>query len=510
MQLSRQNLKNISHGPEFLLPEEAIFSLSEKVLQFGTGVLLRALPDYFIDKANRQGVFNGRIVVVKSTSQGSIAEFARQDNLYTLCLRGITNGQVQEQFVINSSISRVLSATSDWTSVLQCAENRELRIIISNTTEVGIVLTDDNIHDYPPKSFPGKLLSFLFKRYQVFNGSKESGMIIVPTELIIDNGNKLRSIILDLAKMNKLDDGFIEWLKIQNHFCSSLVDRIVPGKLSQSDQSAIEARLGYSDALMITAETFGLWAIETDCVDVQEALSFSSVNEGMILCPDIGLYRELKLRLLNGTHSFTCGLAVRAGFATVREAMNNSHFASFIHDIAIDEIANAVTSSQVPYATAREFAEKTLERFRNPFLDHKWINISAQYSEKMKQRAIPLLIKHYNKFSETPRRMALGFAAFLLFMKCRKDRHGNFVGEANGVAYTITDDHAEYFAEIWSSARSEMDHALDKLLGDEEFWGTNLSLLNGFAEAVKKNVYELSQQDVLSTIRNLDPGKTKM
>src|ERR1044072_3729508 len=132
MILSRYNLKNIS-AQDVITPAESVFDLPEKVLQFGTGVLLRGLPDYFIDKANRQGVFNGRIVVVKSTSQGSIAEFARQDNLYTLCLRGITNGQVQEQFVINSSISRVLSATADWTSVLQCAENPELRIIISNT-----------------------------------------------------------------------------------------------------------------------------------------------------------------------------------------------------------------------------------------------------------------------------------------------------------------------------------------------------------------------------------------
>src|SRR5207302_1437697 len=163
MRLSRQNLKNISTGSEVVMPDERIFSLPEKVLQFGTGVLLRALPDYFIDKANREGEFNGRIVVVKSTTQGSTDEFEKQDNLYTLCLRGIENGKIQEQFVINSSISRVLPAIADWTPVLQCAENRELRIIISNTTEVGIRLPEDNIHDSPPRSFPGKLLSFLFK-----------------------------------------------------------------------------------------------------------------------------------------------------------------------------------------------------------------------------------------------------------------------------------------------------------------------------------------------------------
>ena len=135
----------------------------------------------------------------------------------------------------------------------------------------------------------------------------------------------------------------------------------------------------------------------------------------------------MKLRLLNATHSFACGLAVLGGFATVREAMDDSAFGPFIHDLAVHEIANAITGSNIHYADACAFAKKTLERFRNPFLDHRWLTISMQYSEKMKQRTIPLLIKHYNKYPETPRHMALGFAGFLLFMKCRKDTSGNFV-----------------------------------------------------------------------------------
>src|SRR4051812_9783694 len=106
MQLSKQNLKNISSTPGTIIPGEKIVELPEKVLQFGTGVLLRGLPDYFIDKANRQGIFNGRIVVVKSTSHGGADEFDKQDGLYTLCVRGIENGQTIEENIINASISR--------------------------------------------------------------------------------------------------------------------------------------------------------------------------------------------------------------------------------------------------------------------------------------------------------------------------------------------------------------------------------------------------------------------
>ena len=112
MLLSKNSLYNINTGTA-LVPSEAMLALPEKVLQFGTGVLLRALPDYFIDNANRTGIFNGRIVVVKSTDTGDVNEFDNQDSLYTLCMHGIVDVQPVQENVICSSISRVLSATKN-------------------------------------------------------------------------------------------------------------------------------------------------------------------------------------------------------------------------------------------------------------------------------------------------------------------------------------------------------------------------------------------------------------
>src|SRR5581483_11156039 len=132
-------------------------------------------------------VFNGRIVIVKSTSGGDGAAFEKQDSLYTLCVRGIENGVTVEKNIVNSSISRVLAASEEWNKVLECAHNPEMQIVISNTTEVGIELVNDDIRRYPPVSYPGKLLASLHERYKAFNGSKQSGMVIVPTELISDN-----------------------------------------------------------------------------------------------------------------------------------------------------------------------------------------------------------------------------------------------------------------------------------------------------------------------------------
>src|SRR5215475_5222162 len=176
MILSRYNLKNIS-AQDIEAPADSIFSLPEKVLQWGTGVLLRGLPDYFIDKANRQGLFNGRVVVVKSTDSGDAGAFDRQDGLYTLCVRGIEEGKKVEENIICSAISRVLSARDGWQDILKLAHRPEMQIVVSNTTEVGIQLVEEPIAGRVPASFPGKLLAFLYERYKAFSGSAESGMV---------------------------------------------------------------------------------------------------------------------------------------------------------------------------------------------------------------------------------------------------------------------------------------------------------------------------------------------
>jgi tagaturonate reductase len=505
MRLSKENLKNINPGL-VQKPTAEIFDLPEKVMQFGTGVLLRGLPDYFIDKANRGGIFNGRVVMVKSTAQGDVNEFGKQDNLYTLCVKGVEEDKKIEEYIINSSVSRVLSANENWGAVLDCARNPEMQLIISNTTEVGITLVEDDIRLYPPHSFPGKLLAFLFERYKAFNASQESGMVIIPTELIVDNGKKLRSIVVELAKKNKLEEKFINWLETANHFCNSLVDRIVPGKLSFNDRINTEKKLGYNDELMIMAESFRLWAIESDAEKVKEVLSFAKIDEAVVIAPDIEIFRELKLRLLNGTHTFSCGLAFLAGFVTVREAMGSVHMSSFIRQLSLNEIVESISGPEISYTEACKFGNKVLDRFKNPFLDHAWINITVQYSSKMKLRNVPLLVKHYQKTSSVPELMALGFAAFLLFMKSSKNARGQFYGNSNGVVYEVQDDQALYFAEKWM--KHDVNGLVDEVLHDAAFWGEDLAALNGFADAVKTNLNSLQKNGVMATIRRLEVNQT--
>src|SRR5450432_3352404 len=245
MILSKQNLNTVKriNGPG--VPDEHLFSLPEKVLQFGTGVLLRGLPDYFIDKANRKGIFNGRIVVIKSTDSGDAGVFDRQDGLYTRCVRGLENGKRAEENIVCYAISRVLSTRDQWKEILKCAHNPAMQVIISNTTEVGTQLVADDIRHTPPVSFPGQLLACLYERYLAFKGSADSGMVIVPTELIVGNGKKLAAIVGELIKTNGLEAEFAYWIKEHCRFCDSLVDRIVPGRPDKATIQQLQHDLGY-------------------------------------------------------------------------------------------------------------------------------------------------------------------------------------------------------------------------------------------------------------------------
>jgi tagaturonate reductase len=488
MILSKYNLKRINvTGLE--IPGEQIFELPEKVLQFGTGVLLRGLPDYFIDKANRTGVFNGRVVVVKSTDTGTVDDFDKQDNLYTIYSKGIVNGEEVSMQIISSAISRVLSAANEWDAILEVAKNPELQVIISNTTEVGIKLVKEDVRKYPPASFPGKLLAVLYERYQAFNGSADSGLVVIPTELIVDNGKKLEAIVLELAHLNKLEPAFMDWLENSNSFCNSLVDRIVPGRPDKASGGELETKNGYTDNLGIMAETYSLWAIEGD-EKIKDVLSFCQADEGVVITADIELFRELKLRLLNGTHTLCCAFAYLSGFKTVKEAMDDEQFTKFITQLMFEEIRPAIPY-KIDDVVAADFANKVLDRFRNPYIRHEWLSISVQYSTKIKMRVIPLLLNYYKLNNTVPACIALGFAAFIRFMHVKAGDDGQYTGAVNGGEYKVTDSQSAYFAKVWENGDSNA--VIENILKNKDLWDADLSALPGFTAAVTEQFNQINK-----------------
>jgi tagaturonate reductase len=499
MRLSRQTLQAISSSSGIRIPDQSNFSLPEKVLQFGTGVFIRGLIDYFIDKANHENIFNGRVVMVKSTDAGDIEDFHRQDCLYTLVMQSVEENKEVEEKVIIGAISRVLHAANDWRGVLECALNPELKIILSNTTETGIVLVEDDRADAaPPSSFPGKLLSFLLARYNAFEGSEDSGMVIVPTELIPGNGTKLKSIVNQLAVNNNLDKDFISWLNTANDFCNSLVDRIVPGKPPAAEHKQLESKLGYEDDLMVMAETFGLWAIETSSSRSRDLLSFSKAHAGIHIVDDIEKFRELKLRLLNGSHNLSCALGFIAGFDTVKEAMADAHFDRYMRRLILDDIASSILSDKINKEDTYQFGSKVLDRYRNPHISFEWLSICVQDTSKIRIRAVPIVLQHYRKYGYVPDCISLGFAAYILFMKSERTADGNFAGNINGKKYVLEDDFAPNMHDKWKMFSGLM--LVEHVLGDKLLWEEDLNALNGFAQSTAFYLKHLEASGFYGTV----------
>jgi len=401
MQLLNRHLKDVPSFPE-------------KVLQFGTGVLLRGLPAYFIEKANRNGLFNGSIVAVKSTDTGGITSFERQQGLYTLHIKGFDKGNdVRETWLI-SSISRVLSAKENWGNVIACAHDPHMAVVLSNSTEIGIVLDEtDDVTANPPRSFPAKLTAWLYARFRAFGGAADKGMVILPTELIDQNGEVLRDIVVELARRHQLGQGFIDWLTRYNFFCNTLVDRIVPGRLHGVEAAAAEQVLGYKDELAIVAEPYCLWAIESEAPQVSAVLTFAQADQRVVIAPNIHRFKELKLRLLNGSHTFACGLALACRFETVSEAMNDPLFSDYVTKLLVEEIVPTLPDIGVGVDEAKRFAENVIDRFRNPYLWHHWSSIQLNYEAKMRMRNMATISRYYNRFQSVPPLMALSFAGYL-------------------------------------------------------------------------------------------------
>lgn len=290
--LNKRNLKKI-RSKAVAVPPAALFGLPEKVLQFGTGALLRGLPACFIDKANRQGIFNGRIVAVTTGDGKEPDPLIRQDGLYTICERSATKKELSASFSINAAISRVLNENLHWDQVLRCAANPEMQIVIAQTNASDLVLKKDNVHWQPPKSFPGKLLAFLYHRFKNFNGDAGSGMVIIHAAGA-EPGKGLDAIVLELAHQNGLETAFLDWLEACNHFCHSVADRMVQTTFTAQQQKELETITGYKDELLVMTESWRCWSIEANHKNVHKILSFSNADAGVILSPQLSSFGNMK------------------------------------------------------------------------------------------------------------------------------------------------------------------------------------------------------------------------
>lgn len=470
---------------DVLVPPAALLDLPERVVQFGTGAFLRGFVEFFVDEANRRGEFDGRIVAVSSTGSGRDDVLTAQNGLYTLATQGVDAGTARKEYRVVASLSRALPAHDRWSDVLACARNPELELIVSNTTEVGIALDpDDDPALDPPRSFPGKLTRFLLERARAFDFDTARGVVVLPCELIEDNGDRLREIVLALAERWRLGDEFRHWVETAVPFCNTLVDRIVPGAPGADDAASIRHALGYRDDLVTTCEVYRLFAIEADDA-VRARIRFAGADRGIVVTNDVRPYRARKVRLLNGTHTISVAAALLCGCETVREAVEQELVGRFIRQALFDELVPGVDA---PGAEA--FAAEVMDRFANPFIRHALFDITLQGTMKMRVRVVPAIVEYAARTGRVPASLAFGFAAYLAFMR------GDLQAERRRAGLAVpADDHGAAVRDRWTLVERGGDLAglVRATCADVATWGTDLAAVPGFADAVTDHLERIDR-----------------
>ena len=485
--------------PDITVPTEAMLALPEKVLQFGTGGFLRAFADFFIDEANRKGLFNGRICMVGSTGSKRTQWLNEQDGLYTLRIQGLKEGKAVEAYRVIGSVSRALAAKTQWDRVVEVAKSPDLEIIISNTTEVGIAYDPDDqyVAGEAPRSFPGKLAAVLYERARHVGYDPGKGLVVLPSELITKNGDVLQSIVLQLAGEWDLGSAFVSWLEQSVFFCNTLVDRIVPGMPSESVLEEIYTTLAYRDHMLTSAEVYRLWPIE-GAPEALERLTFAQADSGIVLTDDIHPFKERKVRILNGSHTSSVPIAFLAGEQTVLGMMQNPRTRAFVQRVMLEEI---VPSLDVP--DGEPFAKEVLDRFSNPYLHHRLIDITLQSTSKWRLRLLPSIQRFYEKTQQLPRHLCAGFAAYLVFMRGVSEHDGQVQGTWQGETYPIRDDQAPFYKEAWSAVdihnREQVQAFVQRISEHHPFWGDTLSSIPGFSELVGDYCFDILHNGVLGS-----------
>jgi len=440
----------------------------ERIVQFGEGNFLRAFADDFIDQMNEKAGFDAKVVLVQPRGGHPEAadRFSEQDGLYTLILRGRDNGQPVERTRVISAASRCLDPKRDWAKLLECARKPELRFVISNTTEAGIVFDSAcKREDAPPSAFPAKLTLFLHERWE----QGLPGIIILSCELIDHNGQELQRCVEEYMKLWALEPEFALWVAKENVFCSTLVDRIVTGG-AKGEAPALWEKFGYEDQLIDTGEVFAAWVIEGPQW-IKDEFPFEKAGLPIQVVDDVTPYKQRKVRILNGAHTSMVLGAYLAGKNIVRDCMQDPAIRAFLEKTMFEEI---IPTLDLPKAELEGFAASVIDRFDNPYIDHQLLDIALNSASKWKARVMPSLVEYVKRTGKLPKRLTFSLAAFTAFYH---------KGERDGVAYPVRDD--QWVLDFFAAHKGDDCKALAKaVVNDEKLWDGALTAINGLEEAV--------------------------
>ena len=473
-------------------------SAPEKVLQFGEGNFLRAFVDYWFDLANEKANWNGKCCLVQPIAPGLANLINEQEGLYTLYLRGRENGQKVDDKRVISSVSRCLNPYEEagFNAMMEVAVSDDLEIIVSNTTEAGIVYDPAcQLNDKPCSSFPGKLTQVLYERFKA--GKK--GIIMLACELIDNNGKELLKCVNQYIDQWGLEAGFKAYVNEDCVFCGSLVDRIVPGRIRDEKEVAeLEVKHGYADPLLDVGEVFGLWVIEGDA-SLTDKLPFhaAGLDANVFVAPDMTPYKKRKVRILNGAHTgFVLG-AYLGGFDIVRDCMADETVLGYMNKMLLDEIVPILPLDKEDCCN---FAAAVQDRFNNPFVNHELMSISLNSTAKWRARNMPSFLEYIEAYGKLPTCLTMSFAAYIAFFSNEiqeLNENGLVCRRPKGNTYVCSDDRwaLEFY---WAHKDDSAEDLVHAVMTNQQMWGQDLTAIPGFEAATVANLKKIRSEGALA------------
>lgn len=461
---------------------------TEKIIQFGEGNFLRAFIDWIVWNTNQKTDFNASVVVVQPIEKGMADMLNEQDCLYHLNLQGIDEGRTVDSVQMIDVISRCINPYRDFEEYLKLAGQSEIRFVISNTTEAGIAFDPScRFEDAPSSSYPGKLVQLLYHRYKVFNGDRSKGLVILPCELIFENGKHLKECIFKYIELWQLGDEFKSWFSEACAVYSTLVDRIVPGYPRDTAAQLCE-RTGYQDNMLDKAEIFHLWVIEAP-KSFSEEFPADKAGLHVLFVPSEAPYHERKVTLLNGPHTVLSPVGYLSGLDTVRECCEDPLISRFVHKVMFDELMQTLN---LPKDELEKFASDVTDRFKNPFVKHFVTSIMLNSFPKYKTRDLPGLKTYLARKGELPKGLVLGLAGIITYYKGGKRGEDDIV---------VNDDPKiiDTLSGLW--ATGDVKAVAEGVLSDEFIWGEDLNAIPGLTDTLTSDLELIQKKGMREAVK---------
>ncbi|MDD2438465.1 MAG: tagaturonate reductase [Massilibacteroides sp.] len=463
----------------------------ERIIQFGEGNFLRAFVDWMVQVMNAKVQFNSSVVVVQPIVKGMIDLLDKQDGLYHVNLQGLDKGEKVNSLTRVDVISRTLNPYTDFEHYLALAEQPEMRFIISNTTEAGIVFDAScKLEDKPASSYPGKLTQLLYHRFLTFEGDQSKGLIIFPCELIFLNGHKLKQIIYQYIDLWELGEAFRQWFTEACGVYATLVDRIVPG-FPRKEIEAIQEKLQFRDNLVVQAEVFHLWVIEAPASVAQE---FPADKAGLnvLFVPSEKPYHERKVTLLNGPHTVLSPVSFLSGVDVVRDACQHPVLGQYIRKVMFDELMETL---DLPKEELIRFGNDVLERFNNPFVDHAVVSIMLNSFPKYQTRDLPGLKIYLERKGKLPEGLVLGLAAIITYYKGGTRVDGVKI-EPNDAPEIL-----RLLRGLWVTG--DFRQIATGVLSATLIWGEDLNAIPGLTEQLTSYLKAIDEKGMLEVVKTI-------